>query len=156
MVVGGTWTRSEADIEAALYWHNSSGVWPHLRNEKLFYMEIFGNTHCGPVAGLRPTHAPSHYPPWQPSGSRCMSKVGTWFLKVHVTSLDRIWPKLNRSSGAFGEKCIFGCFKGLLAIFLLERCIVFFSESVELNNKFFGNKKMGVALQKMVIWRQKL
>ena len=80
-----------------------------------------------------------------------MSKVGTWFLKVHVTSLDRIWPKLNRSSGAFGEKCIFGCFKGLLAIFLLERCIVFFSESVELNNKFFGNKKMGVALQKMVI-----
>ena len=74
-----------------------------------------------------------------------MSKVGTWFLKVHVTSLDRIWPKLNRSSGAFG------CFKGLLAIFLLERCIVFFSESVELNNKFFGNKKMGVALQKMVI-----
>ena len=80
-----------------------------------------------------------------------MSKVGTWFLMVHVTSLDRIWPKLNRSSGAFGEKCIFGCFKGLLAIFLLERCIVFFSESVELNNKFFGNKKMGVALQKMVI-----
>ena len=94
---------------------------------------------------------PAHYPPWQPSGSRCMSKVGTWFLKVHVTSLDRIWPKLNRSSGAFGEKCIFGCFKGLLAIFLLERCIVFFSESVESNNKFFGNKKMGVALQKMVI-----
>ena len=77
-----------------------------------------------------------------------MSKVGTWFLMVHVTSLDRIWPKLNRSSGAFGEKCIFGCFKGLLAIFLLERCIVFFSESVELNNKFFGNQKMGVALQK--------
>ena len=80
-----------------------------------------------------------------------MSKVGTWFLMVHVTSLHRIWPKLNLPSGAYGEKCIFACFRGLLAIFLLERCIVFFSESVESNNKLFGNKKMGVALQKMVI-----
>ena len=29
------------------------------------------------------------------SGSRSMSKVGTWFLMVRVSSLDRIWPKLN-------------------------------------------------------------
>ena len=80
-----------------------------------------------------------------------MSKVGTWFLMVQVTSLDRIWPKVNLPSGAFGEKCIFGCFKGLLAIFLLERCIVFFRKSVESIYKFFNNKEMGVALQKMVI-----
>ena len=93
----------------------------------------------------------NHYPPQQPSGSRSMSKVGTWFLMVHVTSLDRIWPKLNLPSGAYGEKCIFACFRGLLAIFLLERSILFFRQSVESDNKSFGHKKMGVTLQKMVI-----
>ena len=92
-----------------------------------------------------------HYPPRQPSGSRSMSKVGTWFLMVHVTSLDRIWPKLNLPSGAYGEKCIFACFRGLLAIFLLERSILFFRQSVESNYKLFGHKKMGVTLQEMVI-----
>ena len=47
-----------------------------------------------------------HYPPWQPSGSKSMSKVGTWFLMVQVTSLDRIWPKVNDPS-ALLEKSAF-------------------------------------------------
>ena len=50
---------------------------------------------------------PPHYRPGPPPGSRSMSKIGTWFLIVHVNSLDRKCPKVNHPSGAFGENGLF-------------------------------------------------
>jgi len=79
-----------------------------------------------------------------------MSKVGTWFLMVHVTSYDRIWPKLNLPSGAYGEKKHFYVLYGSF-IFLERSILFFFRQSVESNDKLFGHKKMGVTLQEMVI-----
>ena len=81
-----------------------------------------------------------------------MSKVGTWFLLVHVTSLDRIWPKLNLPTGAYGEKRIFGCLEVYKPFFYVKGPFFFFRQSVESDNRLFGHKKkMGVTLQKMVI-----
>ena len=37
----------------------------------------------------------SHYQPRLPLGSKSMSKISTCLLIVQVTSLDRIWPKVN-------------------------------------------------------------
>ena len=48
------------------------------------------------------------------SGS--MRKVGTWFLTVHITSHDRIWSKVNYSSGALAA---LGVFRSL-GVFLSE------------------------------------
>ena len=53
------------------------------------------------------TKVPSHYRPGLPPGSSSMSKIGTWFLIVHVNSLDRKCPKVNHPSGAFGENGLF-------------------------------------------------
>ena len=100
-------------------------------------------------------HQRQHYPPRQPAGPRSMSKIGTWFLMVHVTSLDRTWPKLNLPSGAFGEKWIFACLRGLLAIFLLERSILFFRQSLESDNKSFGHKKNGCHTSGNGYWTSK-
>ena len=48
-----------------------------------------------------------HYQPRLPPGSRSMCKIGTWFLIVRVTSLDRKCPTVYPPSGAFGEKVYF-------------------------------------------------
>ena len=48
-----------------------------------------------------------HYRPGPPPGSRSMSKIGTWFLIVHVNSLDRKCSKVNHSSSPFGENGLF-------------------------------------------------
>ena len=47
------------NVKNAIFSDYSYGVWPHLRNEELFYLENIGNAHCGPVARPRPTYAPS-------------------------------------------------------------------------------------------------
>ena len=80
-----------------------------------------------------------------------MSKVGTWFLLVHVTSLDRIWPKLNLPTGAYGEKCIFGCLEVYKPFFYVKGPFFFSDKVWNLIIDYLGTKKMGVTLQKMVI-----
>ena len=109
MAVGGIWTSTEADIEVASCWHNSSGVWPQLRNEKLFYMEIFGNTHCGPVAGLRPTHAPSMV-------RLCPDSYFEWSL-LKNNQVEKVTFFVNLSTKTFmgSKKCSLGsCWKGAI------------------------------------------
>ena len=108
MAVGGIWTSTEADIEVASCWHNSSGVWPQLRNEKLFYMEIFGNTHCGPVAGPRPTHAPSTvrlYP----------DSYFEWSLLKNKVKKVTFFVNLSTKTFMGSNKCSLGsCWKGAI------------------------------------------
>ena len=51
-----------------------------------------------------------HYPPLLPPGQGSMTIFNMWFFILQVTSLDRIWPKVNLFWSDSGEKCIFRVF----------------------------------------------
>ena len=62
-------------------------------------------------------------------------------MLVHVTSLDRIWPKLNLPTGAYGEKCIFGCLEVYKPFFYVKGPFFFSDKVWNLIIDYLGTKK---------------
>ena len=71
-----------------------------------------------------------------------MSMIGTWFLIVHVTSLDRKCLKVYQPLGAFGKKTDFlGVSGGLLTLFYINEPFFFSVEMSNLLTNLVSNKK---------------